>query len=100
MSIDSIYVNYSGVSNVLDELTQADQTIQAQLTELQQHIQPLQATWLGISDDEYTTVQNKWNAHMLTMQQTLNAAHTCLSEMAINYGQTDNSLAAQWSELP
>lgn len=100
MSIDSIYVNYSGVSNVLDELTNADQRIQAQLSELNQAIQPLRATWLGVSDEEYATVQANWNMHMATMQNILNTAHTVLGEMGINYAQTDNSLAAQWSDLP
>jgi WXG100 family type VII secretion target len=100
MSMDSIMVNYGNGETVLEELTQADQQMQAQLANLIQEIRPLQATWLGISDEEYTAVQNKWNMHMATMQQTLQAAHVCLSEIIVNYAVTDNSLGAQWQDLP
>jgi early secretory antigenic target protein ESAT-6 len=101
MSIDSIYVNYSGVSNVLDELTTADSQIQAQLTELQQQIQPLRATWSGTSEQEYEMIQAKWNTHLATMQGILNGpVRNTLNEMQINYAQTDNGLAAQWQAIP
>lgn len=101
MSIDSIFVNYSGVGDVLDMLTDADSKIQAQISQLQQDIQPLQATWSGVSEEEYQRVQAKWTIHMTTMQGILNGpVRNTLNEMQINYAQTDNGLAAQWQAIP
>jgi WXG100 family type VII secretion target len=102
MSTDaSFYVNYSGVGDVLDMLENADQRIQTLITNLQQDIKPLEATWSGTSEDEYQKVQAKWTVHMATMQGILSGpVRNTLNEMQINYAQTDNGLAAQWQAIP
>jgi WXG100 family type VII secretion target len=95
----SIYVNYGQIDNVLEELEFADQNIQNILNDLNEQIQPLRATWSGASDDEYQAVQNKWNADLANMSAVLSKYGGVLSEITLNYGQTDNNLAAQWAAL-
>jgi 6 kDa early secretory antigenic target len=96
---NSIYVNYSGTSNVVDDLSQADNAIQAVLTNLQDAINPLRATWSGASDDEYTTVQNRWNNDMAQMQAMLPQYSSTLDNMSNNYSSTDNRIAGQWAGI-
>jgi WXG100 family type VII secretion target len=96
---DSIYVNYGVVTDVYNALVDADRAIQTVMDELQTTIAGLQATWSGLSDAEYTQVQAYWNAQMTDMNQVLTHFHGTLDEMAINYSNTDNKLAFQWSAV-
>lgn len=96
---NSIYVNYSATSNVVDDLSQADSSIQGVLNNLQDAITPLRATWSGASDDEYTIVQNRWNNDMAQMQAMLPKYSSTLDNMSNNYSSTDNRIAGQWSGI-
>jgi|HubBroStandDraft_3_1064219.scaffolds.fasta_scaffold673223_2 early secretory antigenic target protein ESAT-6 len=94
----SIYVNYTATSGIVDDLTAADNSIQGVLSQLQDVITPLQATWSGASDDEYTTVQNRWNSDMTQMQALLPKLAATLDGMSNNYSNTDNKIASQWAQ--
>jgi WXG100 family type VII secretion target len=94
-----IYVNYGNVSNVEDALSDADIQINAVLENLQAMVSQLQATWAGVSQDEYTQVQARWTADTADMQNVLKNYNSTLGEMTYNYGSTDNNLAFQWSEI-
>ena len=94
-----IYVNYGNVGNVEDALQDANQQINAVLANLADMVQTLRATWAGVSEDEYIMVQNRWNADTADMQNVLVKYNSTLSEMSYNYGNTDNNLAIQWSEI-
>ncbi len=61
MSINEgdIYVNYGHVDNVEQALNDADNAIQRVLNQLQDVINPLRATWSGVSEDEYIQVQTR-----------------------------------------
>jgi WXG100 family type VII secretion target len=96
---NSIYVNYDQIDNVQDELQFADQKIQQLLNDLNEQIQPLRATWSGASEAEYQAVQNRWNADLANMSALLAKYSGVLSEITLNYGQTDNNLAGQWAAL-
>jgi WXG100 family type VII secretion target len=96
---NSIYVNYSATSNVVDDLAQADNAIQGVLSNLQDAITPLRATWSGASDDEYTIVQNRWNNDMAQMQAMLPKYSQTLDNMSGNYSTTDNRIAANWAGI-
>jgi WXG100 family type VII secretion target len=96
---DYIHVNYGQVNDVYDALQDADNAISQVLSNLQDVIQPLQASWLGISQDEYTMVQARWNQDMGDMSTTLANSRATLEEMSINYGTTDNNLALQWQDI-
>jgi len=95
----SLYVNYSATSNIVDDLTQADSSIQGVLSNLQDAITPLRATWSGASDDEYTIVQNRWNNDMAQMQAMLPHYGQTLEHMSDNYGNTDKRVGDQWSSI-
>jgi WXG100 family type VII secretion target len=94
---NSIYVNYSATSNVVDDLSQADNAIQGVLTNLQDAITPLRATWSGASDDEYSIVQARWTNDMTQMQAMLPHYSATLDRMGDNYSSTDNRIAGQWA---
>jgi len=94
-----IHVNYSGVDNVEEALVDATKAVGNVLAELQQIITPLTSSWLGVSEDEYTQVQNRWNQDIDAMNVTLARYASTLDEIKINYGNTDNGLAVQWSEI-
>jgi len=96
---NSIYVNYSATGNVVDDLSQADNSIQGVLTNLQDAITPLRATWSGASDDEYTIVQNRWNNDMAQMQAMLPKYSQTLDNMSHNYNNTDTRIAGQWANI-
>jgi len=94
-----IYVNYGHVNNVEDALSDADIQINAVLENLQDMVGQLQATWAGVSQEEYTQVQARWTADTADMQNILKNYNSTLGEMSYNYGNTDNNLAMQWSEI-
>jgi WXG100 family type VII secretion target len=94
-----IYVNYGHVSNVEDALADADKQINAVLANLNDMVGSLRATWAGVSEEEYTAVQARWNSDTADMQNVLAKYNSTLSEMSYNYGNTDNNLALQWSEI-
>jgi len=101
MSINEgdIYVNYGHVDNVEQALNDADNAIQRVLNQLQDVINPLRATWSGVSEDEYIQVQTRWNNDVGDMSNILNKYNATLSEMKINYGNTDNNLALSWASI-
>jgi WXG100 family type VII secretion target len=99
MNEGDIYVNYGHVNNVEDALAAADQQINAVLSNLNQMVGTLRASWAGVSEEEYTTVQARWNNDTSDMQNFLNQHKVTLGEMAYNYGNTDGNLAIQWSEI-
>jgi 6 kDa early secretory antigenic target len=99
VSDNEIYVNYGTVSNIGQALADADQSIQRVLTELQDVINPLRASWSGASEAEYTIVQNRWNNDIASMNSLLSQYGNTLDEMTTNYGTTDNNLAMQWSSI-
>jgi WXG100 family type VII secretion target len=93
----NIYVSYGATGNVVDDLSSADSQIQGVLSNLQEAITPLQATWSGASDDEYTIAQNRWNSDMAQMQAMLPQYAQTLDDMGNNYGHTDTRIADQWA---
>jgi WXG100 family type VII secretion target len=96
---NSIYVDYNQIDNVQEELAFANQTVSQLLTDLNNDISPLRATWSGASDDEYTMVQNAWNTDLANMNNLLPQYNNVLGEITLNYASTDNNLAAQWAGL-
>jgi early secretory antigenic target protein ESAT-6 len=99
VSDSQIYVDYGNVSNVYQSLEEADAQIQQVLTQLEDVINPLRASWSGASETEYTSVQARWNNDMGQMNSLLGTYRNTLDEMTNNYGTTDNSLANQWSSI-
>jgi early secretory antigenic target protein ESAT-6 len=99
VSDNEIYVNYGSVSNVGQALADGDQAIQRVLTELQDVINPLRASWSGASEAEYVAVQNRWNNDIAAMNTLLAKFGSTLDDMTTNYGTTDNNLALQWSAI-
>jgi early secretory antigenic target protein ESAT-6 len=99
VSDNEIYVNYGTVSNVGQALADADGAIQRVLTELQDIINPLRATWSGASEAEYGVVQNRWDNDIAAMNSLLARYGSTLDEMTTNYGATDNNLALQWASI-
>lgn len=97
---DGIYLNYAITGNVLEELQWADQQLSQMITNLEQSVQPLRASWLGASDQEYQKIQAKWTLHMNAMTALLSAHHGTLSEMAINVNTNDLNIASQWEAIP
>ena len=99
MSSDSIYVNYSGVTDVVDVLNASTTAISQILDHINTAVQTLQGSWEGSSMDAYGQVQTKWNADMADMQGMVQKYGPTLDEMSGNYSQTDNNLALQWSGI-
>jgi len=99
VSDGQIYVDYSKVGNVYQALEEADSQIQQVLTQLQDVINPLRASWSGASETEYTSVQLRWNNDIGKMNTLLSTYRNTLDEMTVNYGSTDNSLANQWGSI-
>ena len=100
MSMDPMMVNYANCHTVLDELAQADTRMQGLISDLVSEIKPLQASWLGVSQDEYNFVQQKWNQHMTAMQGLVGQFAQVLGEMVINYNITDLTAASHWQAIP
>jgi WXG100 family type VII secretion target len=99
MSESEIYVNYGRVDNVEMALADATMAIATILDELQNAIQPLRATWAGVSETEYEGVQQRFNIDLAEMMGTLGQNNDVLSEMKINYSNTDTGLALQWQDI-
>jgi early secretory antigenic target protein ESAT-6 len=99
VSDGQIYVDYGQVSNVEQALEDADSAIQRVLSDLENVITPLRASWSGASEAEYLMVQNRWNNDIGQMNALLVQYASTLSEMTVNYGSTDNDLALQWSGI-
>jgi WXG100 family type VII secretion target len=94
-----IYVNYGAVGNVEDVLNACDSAVRQVLDEVNTGIQPMLHSWQGTSQDEYTRVQTKWNSDLQDMHNVLSQYAPTLDEMKVNYGNTDNNLALQWSSI-
>ncbi len=94
-----IHVNYGGVSDVLQTLQDADQTIQRIFEELKPVVQQMITIWQGTSAEQYTSLQNQWNQDLADMQSILSANAATLEEMAYVYSSTDNNLAFQWADI-
>lgn len=99
MSSDSIYVNYGQVTNVEEVLQDGTKQIEALLENLNNAIQPLRATWAGVSDEEYSQVQARWNSDTASMGSILTSYAGTLSNMQYNYSNTDTNLAFQWASI-
>jgi early secretory antigenic target protein ESAT-6 len=99
VSDGQIYVDYGQVSNVYQALEDADSAIQRVLTQLEDVINPLRASWSGASEAEYTSVQARWNNDIGQMNALLGTYRNTLDDMTVNYGTTDNHLALQWSSI-
>ena len=99
MSDGDIYVNYGSVSDVEDVLQGATSAVSRILDEINSAVGPLIASWQGSSQDAYSQVQAKWNADTQDMQTLLSQYAPTLDEMKVNYGNTDNNLALQWSSI-
>jgi WXG100 family type VII secretion target len=99
VSDGQIYVDYGQVNNVHQALQDADRAIQTVLTNLEDVIQPLRASWSGASEAEYTAVQARWNNDIGEMNSLLTQYGSTLDDMTVNYGNTDNHLALQWSSI-
>jgi early secretory antigenic target protein ESAT-6 len=97
ISDGQIYVDYGNVSNVYQSLEEADAQIQQVLTQLEDVINPLRATWSGASETEYAQVQARWNSDIGAMNSLLASYRNTLDEMSNNYGTTDNHCALQWT---
>jgi WXG100 family type VII secretion target len=99
VSDGQIYVDYGNVGNVYQSLEEADAQIQRVLTQLEDVINPLRASWSGASETEYTAVQARWNNDVGQMNALLGSYRNTLDEMTVNYGTTDNNLGVQWSSI-
>jgi WXG100 family type VII secretion target len=99
MNEGDIYVNYGQVNDVEDALNAATNAVSRILDEINTAVQPLIASWEGSSQDAYRQVQQKWNADTTDMQTLLAKYAPTLDEMKVNYGNTDNNLALQWSGI-
>jgi early secretory antigenic target protein ESAT-6 len=99
MSDGDIYVNYGSVNDVEDVLNDATNAVSQILDQIQQTVGPLVATWQGSSQEAYSQVQTKWNSDVQDMQATLSQYAPTLDEIKVNYGNTDNNLALQWSSI-
>jgi early secretory antigenic target protein ESAT-6 len=94
-----IFINYSGVNNVIEDMQSANNAIQGVLNNLQDEIQPLRATWAGTSEDAWVAVQNRWDADMADMNRVLSQASVTLGDMSSNTANTDNNVAAGWQGI-
>jgi 6 kDa early secretory antigenic target len=99
VSDSQIYVDYGQVNNVHQALQDADMAIQRVLGQLEDVINPLRASWSGASEAEYTAVQARWNNDLAQMNSLLSQYGNTLDDMTVNYGNTDNNLALQWSSI-
>jgi WXG100 family type VII secretion target len=99
MSDGDIYVNYGSVNDVEDVLSAATNAVSRILDEINGQVGPLVSSWQGSSQDAYTQVQTKWNSDTQDMQSLLSQYAPTLDEMKVNYGNTDNNLALQWSSI-
>jgi WXG100 family type VII secretion target len=99
MSDGDIYVNYGSVNDVEDVLQSCTSAVQSVLDEIMSAVGPLTASWQGSSLDAYTQVQAKWTSDTTDMQSLLSQYAPTLDEMKVNYGNTDNNLALQWSSI-
>src|ERR1700722_18739786 len=99
MSDGDIYVNYGQVNDVEDVLQASTNAVSRILDEINSAVGPLVASWQGSSQDAYSQVQAKWNADTQDMQAVLSKYAPTLDEMKVNYGNTDNNLAMQWSGI-
>jgi WXG100 family type VII secretion target len=99
MGDGDIFVNYSGVNDVEDALRNCDQAVGQILDQVNTAIQPMMSSWQGSSQEAYGQVQTKWNSDLTDMQNVLGQYAPTLEEMKLNYGNTDNSLALQWSAI-
>jgi 6 kDa early secretory antigenic target len=94
-----IYVDYGSVGNVEDVLSACDKAVGQILDEVNTAIQPMLNSWQGSSQDAYRQIQAKWNSDLEDMNRILSQYAPTLDEMKVNYGNTDNNLALQWSQI-
>jgi WXG100 family type VII secretion target len=99
MNPGDIFVNYSGVQNVVDVLQTSTQAVGRILDDINTIIQPMMARWQGSSVQAYSQVQRTWNQRTTDMQNVLSQYGPVLDEMSGNYSTTDNNLALQWSGI-
>jgi WXG100 family type VII secretion target len=99
MSDGDIYVNYGSVNDVEDALQAATNAVSRILDQINSAVGPLVSSWQGSSQDAYSQIQAKWNSDTTDMQTLLSQYAPTLDEMKTNYGNTDNNLALQWSQI-
>lgn len=99
MNEGDIYVQYGAVNDVEDVLNDCTNAVGQILDQINSAVQPLIASWEGSSQDAYRQIQQKWNSDTQDMQTVLQKYAPTLDEMKINYSNTDNNLALQWSSI-
>jgi WXG100 family type VII secretion target len=92
-----IEVRYQQVMSVNDSLAVGVRKIGAILTELDESLRPLMASWSGLAVAEYARKRATWNAAVQHMGVSLNAANNILEQMAHGYRSTDRNLALRWN---
>jgi len=94
-----IFVNYQGVNDVSQVLVDATSAIQQMLNEIEQELQPMQASWTGEARDQYAIKKQQWDAAAANMSEILKGGVGTLDDMAHNYNHTDLNIGFRWSQL-
>jgi len=96
---DFIHVDYGHVTDVYDALVHATEQIKQIIENLENEVKPLEASWIGVSRDEYSGVKVRYTNDTANMSQTLGNSAGTLSEMSYNYQSTDKNLAFSWQDI-
>lgn len=91
-----INLDYSGAEQAIDDMRQASQRIDSQLTELIQQLQPFAQAFVGQAADAYHEFQNKVSQLEASMQTSLTQGSQILDSMMQGHRDSDRSAAAQF----
>lgn len=98
-SSTGFYAHIPTMDSAMDDLMIAAEKLQAILTDLDDQIKPMLASWDGGARDMYYSCQAEWQAAAADMQALLKGAGITVSQASTLYGNVDAKVAAAWQSM-
>jgi WXG100 family type VII secretion target len=91
-----IAVQFEALATAEQQINQCANSINSQLDELRQMLQPVVATWTGQAYENYQVQQNNWNQAQQDALQVLQGIGKVVGAAHDAYVQTEQSNARAW----
>ena len=96
MNPDEIMVNPAGVAALQGDVQAHSTRLTGQLTDLENYLRPLQATWIGPAKDNFSSTVTQWNAAATDLQVILTQIGAAVGEALADLVRADQLAAQSW----
>lgn len=90
MADGKLVVNFGSLAQAAQDINQAINTMESQLSDCEQSAQPLIATWEGAAQEAYAIRQTKWRQAAGDLTQMLRDIQAAVTDSAANFQQAED----------